>query len=146
MSRSAQLIFDEVTQWHLIPLFMKFNLLLGSFCIIVSCYLLGIIGGCFVPFQLGGGYTFSGELDNKGLDGNVTNFVLRNGVIAMGCFGLCFLLLNVWWKWAESKVQLFIKSGKKLEVNIIEVDEDGELWTGEIEEEVGWTTIIASQK
>jgi len=139
MDAEKRLIFDEVTQWHLIPLFMKLNLLLGSFCIIVSCYLLGIIGGCFVPFQLGGGYTFSGELDNKGLDGNVTNFVLRNGVIAMGCFGLCFLLLNVWWKWAESKVQAFIKSGKKVERSFIEVDEDGEEWTGE-EEEVGATT------
>jgi len=117
----TNIIRNEVTQWHLVPFIMKANLVLGASSIMICCYLVSVIGGCFEVFQLGGGYTFSGTLG-----GNVFNLFLRNGVIAMSAFVASGLFLLIHMKWTNKKVQEYVDSGKPLPVPPVPEEEVGE--------------------
>lgn len=93
--------FKEVTQWHLVPWFARFILLLALFSVITSCYMMQIFyDSAFTAYQLT--YTI-----DEHLDGDWKNLVKPLGSIALLLFAATTVLQILFNAWAKVSVVLF---------------------------------------
>jgi len=99
--------YEEVTQWHLVPMAAKITLSLSLACMIICCYMVQLFAdNCFVEYQLT--YTI-----DKHLDGDWKNIVLRPGAVSLILFAISVVLQQVFTTWANrvARKQILSTSG-----------------------------------
>ena len=87
--------YKEVTQWHLVPSFIKFILILSLISMIVSCYVVQLFQeDAFVSYQL------TDTIQNR-LNGNWVNLILPLGYAALALFGASIFFFFIFLCWAK---------------------------------------------
>lgn len=90
--------YKQVTQWHLVPSWAKFFLLLSLVCMIMSCYMVQLFqDGAFTPYQLT--YTIS-----QHLNGDWKNLVKPLGLVVLLLFAASILFYTVFHSWAKVSI------------------------------------------
>lgn len=97
--------YEDVTQWHTLPLWSKLVLYASLILMITCCYMVQILqDSCFAEYAL----TYSIEED---LDGNWLNLIKPLGYVAIVCFILSLCFLKVFTFYASRKATQLLKGG-----------------------------------
>eukprot|EP00551_Chaetoceros_affinis_P008204 CAMPEP_0203665284 /NCGR_PEP_ID=MMETSP0090-20130426/2532_1 /ASSEMBLY_ACC=CAM_ASM_001088 /TAXON_ID=426623 /ORGANISM="Chaetoceros affinis, Strain CCMP159" /LENGTH=893 /DNA_ID=CAMNT_0050528793 /DNA_START=83 /DNA_END=2764 /DNA_ORIENTATION=- len=114
-------VYEEVTEWHVVPGWAKFSLVLSLICMIMSCYMVQLFQeDAFTPYQLT--YTI-----DRHLGGDWKNLVLPLGWIALLLFGVSLLLFSFVVIWAKRQTDERLKqsvTSRRSVVSVEHVDRD----------------------
>lgn len=92
--------YKEVTQWHLVPSFAKFILILSVVSMIGSCYVVQLFQeDAFISYQL------TDTIDGR-LNGDWLNLILPLGYAALAAFAASIFFFWIFLCWAKRKAKM----------------------------------------